>query len=144
MVEGILSVKMREMESQMDLLRKRIRICEAAPSDRIREEADELRRECMQEAVFLQNRLQHTKAAVSCGLAESYREMEQVIGRAQEKIKKFAVIPEDTEEIAERKILLAEYALDFAMQAADHALLAAFDARKAQLSCQEKEKEKRV
>ena len=40
---------------------------------------------------------------------------------------------------AEEKILLAEYALDFAIYAADHALLISMEAIEAQLSQQEKE-----
>ena len=40
---------------------------------------------------------------------------------------------------AEEKILLAEYALDFALQAANHALLISMEAIKAQMAEQEQE-----
>ena len=40
---------------------------------------------------------------------------------------------------AEEKILYAEYALDFAMQAANHALLISLEAMDAQMEQQEKE-----
>ena len=59
--------------------------------------------------------------------------MEQIVRNTEKRLRTMADDSLNTEAIAEEKILLAEYALDFAHQAADKALLLSMDAIDAQL-----------
>ena len=65
-------------------------------------------------------------------LAGSYEQMEQIIQNAKEQLQANAESSPDPDACAEEKILLAEYALDFAQQAADRALLLSMEAIDAQ------------
>ena len=64
---------------------------------------------------------------------QGYRQMEQIVRNTEKRLRTMADDSLNTEAIAEEKILLAEYALDFAHQAADKALLLSMDAIDAQL-----------
>ena len=69
------------------------------------------------------------------GLSVSYNQVEQIIQETKNKMK----MPGGGQEAEkEEKILLAEYALDFAMQAADRALLLSLQAIDAQMTQQER------
>ncbi|HIU47656.1 MAG TPA: hypothetical protein IAC59_10440 [Candidatus Fimadaptatus faecigallinarum] len=63
--------------------------------------------------------------------------MEQIIQKSKAQLQALAAESPDAESVVEEKILLAEYALDFAHQAADRALLLSMDAINAQLTQQE-------
>ena len=58
--------------------------------------------------------------------------MERIIQNTKDQMKAMAADDPDAEAVAEEKILLAEYALDFAQQAADRALLLSMEAIDAQ------------
>lgn len=59
--------------------------------------------------------------------------MEQVIQGAKAQLEAMAADNPDGDAMGEEKLLLAEYALDFAYQAADRALLLSMDAIDTQL-----------
>ena len=63
--------------------------------------------------------------------------MEQIVQQSRKRLQDMAQDSPDAEAVVEEKILLAEYALDFAQQAADRALLLSMDAMDAQLLQQE-------
>ena len=65
--------------------------------------------------------------------------MEQIIQTSQDQLQAMARDNPDPEAAVEEKLLLAEYALDFAHQAADRALLLSMEAIDAQLQQQEGE-----
>ena len=71
------------------------------------------------------------------GLSVSYNQVEQIIRETKNKME----MPGGQEAEKEEKILLAEYALDFAMQAAERALLLSLEAMEAQTKQQEKKEE---
>ena len=74
---------------------------------------------------MLQNQLQYSKAGSAEALSAAYQNIEATISATQ------AALQAQTwtdAQAAEEKILAAEYALDFALLAADHALLCALDA----------------
>lgn len=90
-------------------------------------------------ALILRNRLTFSKASAVAKLSEAYVRVEQIIKKTKEEIGNSM-----TEECSgsipvEEKILLAEYALDFAMQVSNHALLIAMEAIDAQMTQQEKD-----
>ena len=63
--------------------------------------------------------------------------MGQIIRSTKDRLQSIATANPDQEAAVEEKILLAEYALDFAHQAADRALLLSMDAISAQMFQQE-------
>ena len=135
MAHKILSVKLCELDERLGQMHSRIQMSELLSPAQIRTEVDALRRECRENELTLRSRLKFSKAGMVAELADSYGEVEQIIQRVKEKIKTSA----GEEALAENKILLAEYALDFAMQAANHALLVSMEALEAQMDRQEKE-----
>ena len=133
MAHEILSVKLYELEKKIEQLCGRIQISESASHDRIKAETETLRRECAE------NALMFSKASAVAKLSEAYVRVEQIIKKTKEEIGNSM-----TEECSgsipvEEKILLAEYALDFAMQVSNHALLIAMEAIDAQMTQQEKD-----
>ena len=85
----------------------------------------------------LRNRLRFSRSGVVTGLSVSYNQVEQIIRETKNKME----MPGGQEAEKEEKILLAEYALDFAMQAAERALLLSLEAMEAQTKQQEKKEE---
>ena len=77
-------------------------------------------------------------------LAKSYEEMERVVKSARSRLQTMTGCCEDPETCAEAKLLLAEYALDFANQAADRALLLAMDAIDTERLRQDKEERSKL
>lgn len=140
MAHEILSVKLCELEEQLLRLSSRIHLTETAGRDRLREEICALTKECAETELTLQSRLQLSRAEVVATLANTYGEIEQSIQRAKSKLEGQAARRNDADFEAEEKILLAEYALDFAVQAANRALLLAMEAIDAQLNVQGQER----
>ena len=136
MTHEILSVKLYELDKKLSQVHSRIQLSESASHGQIRAEIEALQRECKENELTLRNRLQFSKASAVTKLAGAYSEVEQLIQKAKAGwIHDFS---------AEEKILLAEYALDFAMQAANHALLLSMEALDAEMTQQENEEEERI
>lgn len=133
MAHEILSVKLCELDDQLSRLSSRIHLSETAGHDQLRQEIDALTKECAETELTLQKRLKLSKAEAVATLASTYGEIEQIIQRAKSTLKAQAVCRKDADYEAEEKILLAEYALDFAVQAANRALLLSMEAIDAQL-----------
>ena len=140
MAHEILSVKLYELEKKIEQICGRIQISESASHDRIKAEADALRKECAENELILRNRLMFSKAAAVTKLSEAYSKVEQMIKKTKEEIGN--PLSEDCNGSVpvEEKILLAEYALDFAMQISNHALLISMEAIDAQLTQQENDR----
>ena len=79
-----------------------------------------MRAEITETELLLQKKLECSKSSAVVPLSAAYREIEAVIQRTRAK--------QALSFSAEEKILVAEYALDFALQAADRALLSALEA----------------
>lgn len=133
MAHEILSVKLCELDDQLSRLSSRIHLSETAGHDQLRQEIDALTKECAETELTLQKRLKLSKAEAVATLASTYGEIEQIIQRAKSTLKAQAVCRKDADYEAEEKILLAEYALDFAVQEANRALLLSMEAIDAQL-----------
>lgn len=133
MAHEILSVKLCELDDQLSRLSSRIHLSETAGHDQLRQEIDALTKECAETELTLQKRLKLSKAEAVATLASTYGEIEQIIQRAKSTLKAQAVCRKDADYETEEKILQAEYALDFAVQAANRALLLSMEAIDAQL-----------
>ena len=77
------------------------------------------------------------KSGVASVLSQGYDQVGQIIRSTKDRLQSIATANPDQEAAVEEKILLAEYALDFAHQAADRALLLSMDAISAQMFQQE-------
>ncbi len=139
MAHEILSVKLCELEDQLSRLSGRIHLSETAGQSQLRQEIQALRRECDETELALGARLRHSQCAMVSVLANSYNAVETAIQAAGDALRSQAQNA-PPEEAAEQKILLAEYALDFAIQASNQALLLSMQAIDAQLTQQAMER----
>ena len=138
MAHEILAVKLCELEDQLIRLSSRIHISEAAGHDQLQQEIKALSKECAETELTLQKKLQLSRAEVVATLARAYEEIDQIIQRTKSKMEEQAISRNDVDSGTEEKILLAEYALDFAVQAANRALLLSMEAIDSQLNGQER------
>lgn len=111
---GNLDVKLLELDGRLARLRGGIAWCEGADPDRLRQEAELLRDACARQERALRERMQHSRAGDVVQLAQCCDRVEREIARMQQAV--------------QDRVLLAEYALDFAVQAADRALMCALEA----------------
>ncbi len=140
MAHGILAVKLCELEDQLTGLSSRIHLSETAGHDRLRREIETLSREYVEADLTLQKRLQRSRAEIVSVLADAYDQVGRILHGARDELERQTSACSDSDVAAEEKILLAEYGLDFAMQAANRALLLAMQAMDAQLTQQEQER----
>lgn len=139
MAHEILSIKLNELEDQLARVNSRIRLSETANPEQLQQQLQALRQECKENALALQKKLELSHAGIAPTISHTYMEIEAAIGRSQEKLQDQATGQLDSDTETESQILLAEYALDFAVQAANRALLLALEAIHAQLVAEEKE-----
>ena len=136
MAHEILSVKLCQMDDQIEKLHGRIHMSELADQGRLRHEIENLKRECAQEEFALRGKLQHSRSAMVSVLAQGYEQMEQIAQECRNRMQALTEKSPDVQDTVEGKLLLAEYALDFAHQAANRALLVSMEAIDAQMTQQ--------
>lgn len=137
----ILTVKMNELEQKINELYSRIRRCEDAGRGEIRAVLEAQRRECAETERNLQNRMRFSKSEMVQALSGVYDRVEELLGGLRKSVYGSSGVLAgggSPEQYAEEKILVAEYALDFAMQACEQALLEALEAMDAELAWEEK------
>ena len=139
MAHEVLTVKLCQLDDRMGRLHSRIHMSETAGHDQLRQEINALERECAQEELVLRETLGRSRSGMVSVLARGYRQVEQIVQQAREQMEALAADSPEKGAVAEEKILLAEYALDFAHQAADRALLLSMQAIDAQLLREEEE-----
>lgn len=139
MAHEILSVKLCELEDQLARLLSRIQLSEAADPAALKRDLEALRHEYAENALALQTKLELSRAGAATAIARTYAEVRQALARGQAALQ--APLPEGAPAEAEARILLAEYALDFAVQAANHALLLSMEAIDAQATSPEEGRE---
>lgn len=127
MAHEILSVKLCELDEAIGRMRNRIPLCESARHERLKQELERLEGEWKEKALSLSQKLRFSKSPLTLELFKVYNDIEKRIQHTS-----FGTNPED-------QILLAEYALDFAIQAANRALLLSLKAIDAEMTQQEKE-----
>ena len=133
MAHEILAVKLCQLDDRMGRLHSRIHMSETAGHAELRREIAAMKQEYAESETVLREKLRHSKSEMVSILDQGYRQMEQIVRNTEKRLRTMADDSLNTEAIAEEKILLAEYALDFAHQAADKALLLSMDAIDAQL-----------
>lgn len=137
MAHEILSIKLCQLEERVERLHSRIRLSETADRPRLGREMEQLEQECLASEAALREQLQHSRSGLVAILSQGYSQMEQIIQTSRDQLQTLARDNPEPEAGVEEKLLLAEYALDFAHQAADRALLFSMEAIDAQLQQQE-------
>lgn len=146
MAHEILSVKMYELDKKLEQTHSRIQLAESMDEERLHQQIQELRQECQENRITLENRLRHSKTGWVMKLTGVYDQIETAVGKVMEteniNLKNEEPVLGNVLPGAEEKILTAEYALDFAMQAVGRALLVSLEAIEAQRLEDKKEAEK--
>lgn len=137
MAHEILSVKLCQLDDRVERLHSRIHLSETADPRQLRQEILALERSSAEDQAVLRDKLQRSKLPMVSVLAQGYSRMEQIVQEVKVRLQAMAADSSDAQAPVEEKILLAEYALDFAHQAADQALLLSMAAIEAQLQQQE-------
>lgn len=138
MAQEILNAKLDELDRQLRKIHRKIQKSGSANPARLRADLEQVRKEYAENEKALRNRLRFSRSGVVTGLSVSYNQVEQIIRETKNKME----MPGGQEAEKEEKILLAEYALDFAMQAAERALLLSLEAMEAQTKQQEKRRKR--
>ena len=135
MAHEILSAKLYELEQRIGQVYSRIQLSETADHAQLQETLVALKKECAENKLALADKIKFSKAKTAAKIAGAYGK----IGRIMENTKT-EVMGSASEGVAaqEETILLAEYALDFAMQAAEEALILSLEAIDAQYLQQNK------
>lgn len=128
MSHEILSVKLYELDKKIGQLHSLAHFSETADHEEMREEIRLLKREYEQGRRELYDRLSLSRSAVIKKLSCTYRKIEESVDEAKKEVGLPAVGAWDGSTDTEEKLLLAEYALDFAVQEATYALLISMDA----------------
>lgn len=131
---GIFSVKLSELEDRISRLTARIRLIETADQKQLDREMKRLDLECTETGMTLQKELQMSRAEVVRILSDSYTKTEGILQETQKQLQDRETEQDDPDAAADEKVLLAEYALDFAIQAANRAVLLSMQASNAQQS----------
>lgn len=132
MTHGNLSVKLNQLDDRMERLHSLIQISETSDQETLRQTIDRLEQECLRSETNLWEILRHSRSALVKVLAGSCEKVEQVVQNTRKQINTLEEESEDEETVVEEKLLLAEYLLYFAYQAADRALLFSLKAIEAQ------------
>lgn len=141
--QGIFAAKLYELECQYGQFQGRMKVCQNEDHRRILEEMRQMRNECDKQGYILEQRMEGCRSRAVYKLAEAQLEY---MNRTKELIGSIAddIGGDGTtvEKEAEAKTLYAEYSIDFAVQAMNHALLAALTAIDAQMKCEEQQERK--
>ena len=123
MAHELLSVKLCELDEKFERLHSRIQLSQTSDKSSLQRETQLVRRECEEEELILRRRLKFSKSEMAGKLSEVYEKMEETVQSARKEVEsgQGTLSPEEW-------LLLAEYSLDFAKQAADRALLISLEA----------------
>lgn len=132
MSHEILSAKLNELDREFCQLHGSIHLSETASREQLIQELVRLRQKSEKDRFEFQTKLKFSRSPVVAKLASSYEKIETFVDR--EKSEQDGPFSDEWRKAlsAEESILLAEYALDFAAQAANHALLLSLEAVNAQ------------
>ena len=117
MEQDMLAGKLAEVDAQLAGVHAKLQSAAQMESTELNSAIAQTREETAQCAHALAERLRHSRAHQVGEIADAFEEIRKIVSRVQ------------TEESGEEmQLLFAEYAMDFAMQAARHALLVALEA----------------
>ena len=139
---GIFAGKLCELETQYTQIADRLRCCQQADHGEIRRELQNLWQEYRENALLLQKNITRSRSPAVASLSAAQLEYDLKIQDILQNELPGYVHGEGanvTEDQTEAASLYGEYAMDFAVQAMRHALLAALSAIDLQMNCEERE-----
>ena len=125
MSHEIMNVKLCELDDCIARLHSRIRLTEITDAATLKQEIAAAERQCLETSMTLRQKLAHSRGAVARELSGTYEKTEGQLKLMNSRLQALVQRSDDPEE---EETLLAEYALDFALLAADRALLLSMQA----------------
>lgn len=129
MGQTIFAVKLYELEQQYEKLLSRIHLCQEDSPKRLKEEIEDMSKECREERLSLARRTENSRSPAVSALSKaqlSYqRQVEKILDNELKNLLSDGQIQENQ---AESKLLYAEYSIDFALLSMKEAILAAMSA----------------
>ena len=148
MGQEILSVKLCELDEKISELHNRIQLIDSAGQSCLQKEIKKLEKEYIQTLLSLGDKLKFSKASYIFPLANAFTAIEEEIQKAAAKMNISLCSLDDTtcneatDTTLEKQSLLAEYSLDFALLAANRALLSSLKAIETQKKIEKQEERK--
>ena len=122
MEQDVLAGKLAEVDAQLAGVRAKLQSAAQMESTELNSAIAQTREETEQCARALAERLRHSRAHQVGEIADAFEEIRVIVRRVQTEVRR------GEESGVEMQRRCAEYAMDFAMQAARHALLVALEA----------------
>ena len=119
MEQDMLAGKLAEVDAQLAGVHAKLQSAAQMESTELNSAIAQTREETAQCAHALAERLRHSRAHQ---VGDAFEEIREIVRRVQTEVRR------GDESGEEMQLLFAEYAMDFAMQAARHALLVALEA----------------
>ena len=129
--QDIFAVKLYEMEKQYGRLQSRLRICGRENREKLQAELEHAKEEYEENSLLLKQSIQGSRSPAVAELAQvQWEYMHKVEDLLKEKAEQFfhCEATSKEEDLAEAASLYAEYAMDFATQAMQYALIVALTA----------------
>ena len=138
--QEIFAIKLYELERQYADMLSRLQICQREDHQKLSEELQRAKEEYKNKELILQNNIKNSRSKAVAALSDAqlhyFNEARDILQH---------VLPEYlhsedsslSEDQAEAASLYAEYAVDFAIQSARYALIAAMTAIDLQMTCEE-------
>lgn len=142
--QDIFAVKLYEMEKQYGRLQSRLRICGRENREKLQAELEHAKEEYEENSLLLKQSIQGSRSPAVAELAQvQWEYMHKVEVLLKEKLGQFfhCEASSQAEDQAEAASLYAEYAMDFATQAMQYALIVALTAMDLQRTAEEKKEE---
>ncbi len=128
MAHEILSVKLCEMDNELSDFHSKIRISDQLSAEELNKEIMKLKVQLEESVNLAKHSLEQSRAKISSALLEEFDALGCGLKDAFEKITEEAETAGDPEFATEKKILTAEYNIDFAIIVARLALLKSLEA----------------
>ena len=137
--QDIFAVKLYEMEKQYGRLQSRLRICGRENRKKLQAELEHAKEEYEENSLLLKQSIQGSRSPAVAELAEvQWEYMHKVEDLLKEKLEQFFHCEASSKEEDQAE---AEYAMDFATQAMQYALIVALTAMDLQRNAEEKKEE---
>lgn len=138
MAYQILSVKLYELDQKLRKIHGRIVRSEKADLEELKREIAALQKECRENERNFFMEMRFSRARTPRMFSEIYTKIRDIISEVETTLKKDGEMSGTGGlEQVEKAILTAEYALDFAMEVSNHALLLSLQAISAQMEQQD-------
>jgi hypothetical protein len=140
--EGMFAIKLYELEQQYGRLQSRLRLCQQDNHPKIRQELIRSIDEYKENELVLQRSIEGSRSQAVAELAHAQLEYNEKVRKIlEQQLPEYLRCEGSTasEDKAEAAALYGEYAIDFAVQSARYALIAALKAIDLQMSSEEKE-----